>query len=160
MLGGSGDGVAIPASRRVRRLTENADQPPALRGEKRQDSFKSRSRIVVEHPVGVESDIQGHDRSRRVKLSLWRCLTESIQRYRFFLLNGNQRAPASYPLELSRSCDDACATGAGKGAGLVPSPGQLSIVVEVGRVDPEVTRRYQYRTMRLIARMGPAVDRM
>ena len=48
----------------------------------------------------------------------------------------------------------------GRGVGLVPSPDQLSIVVEVGRVDPEVTRRYQYRTMRLIARMGPAVDRM
>jgi hypothetical protein len=48
----------------------------------------------------------------------------------------------------------------GRGVGLVPSPGQLSIVVEVGRVGPEVTRRYQFRTMRLIARMGPAVDRM
>ena len=48
----------------------------------------------------------------------------------------------------------------GRGAGLIPPPGQLSIVVEVGRVDPEVTRRYQFRTMRLSARMGPAVDRM
>jgi len=36
----------------------------------------------------------------------------------------------------------------------------VSIVVEGGRVNPEVTRRYQFRTMRLIARMGPAVDRM
>ena len=43
---------------------------------------------------------------------------------------------------------------------MVPSPGQLLIIVEVGRVDPEVARRYQFRTMRLIARMGPAVDRM
>jgi len=48
----------------------------------------------------------------------------------------------------------------GRGVGLVPSPAQVSIVVEVGRVYPEVTRRYQFRTMRLIARMGPAVNRM
>jgi len=76
-----------------------------------------------------------------------------------FPLNGNRRAPASYALELDRACD-ACATGAGRGVGLVPSPAQVSIVVEVGRVYPEVTRRYQFRTMRLIARMGPAVNRM
>ena len=75
------------------------------------------------------------------------------------LLNGNRRMPASYPLELDQSCD-ACAAAAGRGVGLVPSPGQLSIVVEVGRVNPEVTRRYQFRTIRLIARMGPAVDLM
>jgi len=48
----------------------------------------------------------------------------------------------------------------GEGVGLVPSPVQVSIVVEGGRVDSEVTRRYQFRTMRLIACMGPAVDRM
>jgi hypothetical protein len=46
----------------------------------------------------------------------------------------------------------------GKGAGLMLPPRQLSIVLETGRVDPEVTRRYQHRTMRLIARMGPPVD--
>ena len=48
----------------------------------------------------------------------------------------------------------------GRGVMLVPPPGQLSIVLKAGRVDPEVTRQYQYRTMRLIARMSPAVDRM
>jgi hypothetical protein len=116
-------------------------------------------RILDHHLADVKSDIQGHDCSRRVKLGLPLCLTERIQKCRFFLLNGNRHAPASYALELSRS-SDACAPGAGKGAGLIPSPGQLSIIVEVGRVDPEVTRRYQFRTMRLIARMGPAVDRM
>ena len=42
----------------------------------------------------------------------------------------------------------------------VPEPGQLSIVLETERVDPEVTGRYQYRTMRRIARMTPPVDRM
>jgi hypothetical protein len=77
-----------------------------------------------------------------------------------FPLNGNRRVPASYALELDRACDNACATGAGRGVGLVPSSDQVSIVVEGGRVNPEFTRRYQFRTMRLIARMGPAVDRM
>ena len=43
---------------------------------------------------------------------------------------------------------------------LVPPPGQLSIVLEAERVDPEVTGQYQYRTMRLIARMAPPVGRM
>ncbi len=67
------------------------------------------------HLADVKSDIQGHDCSRRVKLGLPLCLTERIQKCRFFLLNGNRHAPASYALELSRSCDDACAAGAGKG---------------------------------------------
>ena len=43
---------------------------------------------------------------------------------------------------------------------LVPPPGQLSIILTAWRVDLEVTRQYQNRTMRLIARLSPAVDRM
>ena len=43
---------------------------------------------------------------------------------------------------------------------LVPLPGQLSIVLETEGVDPEVTGQDQYRTMRRIARMIPAIDRM
>jgi hypothetical protein len=46
------------------------------------------------------------------------------------------------------------------GVMLVPPPGQLSIVLKAWRVDLEVTRQYQNRTMRLIARLSPAVDRM
>ena len=42
----------------------------------------------------------------------------------------------------------------------VPPPGQLSIVLEAERVDPEVTGQYRYRTMRRVARMAPLVDRM
>jgi len=41
----------------------------------------------------------------------------------------------------------------------IPPSGQLSIFFEAERIDPEVTKRYQYRTMR-IARMTPPVDRM
>jgi hypothetical protein len=48
----------------------------------------------------------------------------------------------------------------GRDAMLVPPPGQLSIVREVERVDPEVTGQYQYRTMRPIARMASPVGRM
>jgi hypothetical protein len=43
---------------------------------------------------------------------------------------------------------------------LVPPPGQLSIVLEAEGIDPKVTGRDQYRTMRRIARMTPAIDRM
>ena len=42
----------------------------------------------------------------------------------------------------------------------VPPSGQLSIVPEAERVDPEVNVRYRYRTMRRITRMPPPVDRM
>ena len=42
----------------------------------------------------------------------------------------------------------------------VPLPGRLSIVLEAERIDPEVTGQDQYRTMRRIARMAPAIDRM
>ena len=42
----------------------------------------------------------------------------------------------------------------------VPLPGQLAIILEAERIDPEVTGRHQYRTMRRIARMTPPVDRM
>ena len=89
-------------------------------------------------------------------------LTVSIQKYRFFALNGNRCAPVSYALELGRSCDaERAGQAAGKGGVmLVPPPGQLSIVLKAWRVDLEVTRQYQNRTMRLIARLSPAVDRM
>jgi hypothetical protein len=43
---------------------------------------------------------------------------------------------------------------------LVPPLGQLSIVLEADRVDPEVTGQYQCRTMRPIARMVSPVGRM
>lgn len=43
---------------------------------------------------------------------------------------------------------------------LVPPPGQLSIVLETERVDPEVTGQCQYRTMRPITRMVPPVGWM
>ena len=43
---------------------------------------------------------------------------------------------------------------------LVPLPGQLSIVLEAEGIDPKVTGQDQYRTMRRIARMTPAIDRM
>ncbi len=42
----------------------------------------------------------------------------------------------------------------------VPPPGQLSIVLEAERIDPKVTGSCQYRTMRRLARMTPAIDRM
>jgi hypothetical protein len=42
----------------------------------------------------------------------------------------------------------------------VPLPGQLSITLEAERIDPEVTGRCQYRTMRRIAYMTPPVNRM
>jgi hypothetical protein len=47
----------------------------------------------------------------------------------------------------------------GRGAMLVPQPGQLSIILEAERVDPEVTGQYQYRTMRPNARMTPSAGR-
>ena len=42
----------------------------------------------------------------------------------------------------------------------VPPPGRLPIVPESERIDPEVTGPDRYRTMRRIARMAPAIDRM
>ena len=42
----------------------------------------------------------------------------------------------------------------------VPPPGQLSIVLEAESIDPKVPAQNQYRTMRRIARMTPAIDRM
>ena len=43
---------------------------------------------------------------------------------------------------------------------LVLPPGQLSIVLEAEGIDPKVTGRDQYRTMRRIVRMTLAIDRM
>ncbi len=43
---------------------------------------------------------------------------------------------------------------------LVPPPGQLSIVREAVGIDPKVTGQDQYRIMRRVARMTPAIDRM
>ena len=42
----------------------------------------------------------------------------------------------------------------------VSPPGQLPIVPETERVDRKVTGHDRYRTMRHIARMTPAIDRM
>jgi len=38
--------------------------------------------------------------------------------------------------------------------------GRLAIILDAGRVDPGVTGQDRYRTMRRIARMTPAIDRM
>jgi len=43
---------------------------------------------------------------------------------------------------------------------LVPPPGQLPIVLEAEGIDPKVTGRDRYRTMRRIVRMTLAIDRM
>jgi hypothetical protein len=42
----------------------------------------------------------------------------------------------------------------------VPPPGQLAIILEAERIDPEVIGPYQYHTIRRIARITPPVDRM